>query len=472
MKTLKITSLLLFLSFNSFAQCYATIVSYHDTMIALKTDGTLWARGQNQNNLGGNVTTGQLGAFTQIGNDANWTENISMCYSLVFAIKTDGTLWVWGKNNASGAAGLGSFENFIIAPTQVGTESNWAKVTTSEVHTLAVKTDGTLWAWGSNARGQLGIGNVDDTYKVNVPIQVGSDNNWQKAFTESSRACLGIKFDGTLWAWGADGVNLGYANATLNNAYRSPRQVGTGTWLTAAVGLGGIINGIKTDGSLWAWGSSTGGSYLFGNGIDPYSSSLPIQIGTATDWKDVCVSSTNTIALKTNGSRWGWGRNLFYELGLGEGFNTVVTTPIQLDTDTDWKLLSSDLFYGWGDGIKQDNSLYHWSSINVGASLYYTPTLLGTSCLLSTSDFKLEEKVTLYPNPSEYSTIIHFKENFSNECWVTLTNSLGQVVFEEKKLQLNRSNEILLDVSLFKSGIYIMRISSTNKTVQIKLLKN
>jgi Secretion system C-terminal sorting domain/Regulator of chromosome condensation (RCC1) repeat len=474
MKRLQLLVLIFLVSNNSFAQCYSKIVSYSRNYIALQTDGTLWSKGTTYHRrlLGfGDVPAPT--EFTQIGTDTNWTENISITVVNVFAIKTDGTLWVWGANFPSGSAGLGTFEmlNFIT-PTQVGTDTNWAKVSQGSGFTLGVKTDGTLWSWGSNSGGMLGIANTDDLYKTNVPIQVGTENNWSDVYTGGTNLAYAIKTDGTLWSWGNNGAYLGYPSATVNNNYRSPKQVGTDTWKTIGITSGPMIDGIKTDGTLWGWGISYPECYMFGNNIGNFISEFPIQIGTDSDWEQICLSFGTTIGLKTDGTRWGWGRNTTgQQLGTGTGVSGgFIGIPTQLDTDADWKNLSIDLDSGYGDGIKENNSLYHWGNNHLNI-VFPVPTLFSnTICNLSINDFETN-LITSYPNPTSDFIHIGFNQNDTNlKVEINLFNLLGQKLWSHNAEVVNQ--EITIDMRNHTSGVYFLSFEMDGQVHQTKIIKN
>jgi len=474
MKTLKLLVLLFFFSNNSFSQCYSKIVSYSRNYIALQTDGTLWSKGTTfDRRLLGFGDVPASAEFAQIGTDNNWTENISITSENIFAIKTDGTLWVWGRITTGGSAGLGTFDELdYITPTQVGTDTNWAKVSQGIAFTLGIKTDGTLWAWGINSGGRLGIANTDDSYKTSIPIQVGTESNWSNVFTGLTSLAFAIKTDGTLWSWGNNGLYLGYPNATASNNYRSPKQVGTDTWQTIAVGLNGpMIDGIKTDGTLWGWGNSVFGTYRFGDGSSSYTSEFPIQIGTASDWKEICLSQGTTMGLKTNGTRWGWGRNTTgQQMGIGTGVSGgFIAVPTQLGDDTDWKKLSIDLDQGYGEGIKENNSLYHWGVTNTNL-IYPLPTLFSlNNCTLGTSDFETNP-ITTYPNPTTDFLHIRFNQTFGQNAEINLFNQLGQKLLLQNAETVNQ--EIALDLKNYVSGVYFLSLKINGQVYKTKIIKN
>jgi len=471
MKTLKFLVLFFAVTINAAAQCYTKIVSYSRNYIALQTDGTLWAKGTGIGGFLGFGNTNAVAEFTQIGTDNNWSENISLNGVNVFAIKTDGTLWVWGSNFPNGSAGIGSFEEMgYFGPIQVGTDNHWAKVSGANAFTLGVKTDGTLWAWGENIGGKLGLG-LDDSYKTNIPVQVGVETNWSNVFTGRANLAYAIKTDGTLWAWGNNGIFIGYANATFNDSYRTPHQVGTDTWKNIAVNLGGpMTDGIKTDGSLWGWGASSGIKYLFGNGIDVYSSQVPVRIGNANNWTEVCIGQAATIALKTDGTRWGWGRNgTAYNLGMGSGLTSNVTLPTQLDADTDWKSISFDIYSDYGDGIKQSNTLYHWGNTHTNL-IYPSPTLFSTTvCILASEDFKDLHGISISPNPVTVSTVVKFDAVRNEQGNLIISNGVGQIFLSDYVNIVN--GEFTINLSGFASGVYFVTLSGPGYYYKTKIIK-
>ena len=126
------------------------------------------------------------------------------------AIKSDGTLWAWGYNY-SGQLGDGTTSN-KTTPVQIGTGTNWSQIAAGGYHTLAIKSDGTLWAWGYNSYGQLGDGASGGGNYKTTPVQIGTGTNWSQ-IAAGGYHTLAIKSDGTLWAWGNYYGQLGDATA-------------------------------------------------------------------------------------------------------------------------------------------------------------------------------------------------------------------------------------------------------------------
>jgi hypothetical protein len=197
---------------------------------------------------------------------------------------------MWGRGD-SGELGNNGLANFS-SPIQIGSLTNWSKVSCSNSFTVSIKTDGTLWSWGLGTDGRLGLGN---TTTYSSPKQIGLLTNWSKVETNNSYV-ISLKTDGTLWAWGYNTFgNLGLGNIA---DYSSPKQIGS---LTNWSKIGQAKNGysssaIKTDGTLWMWGLNGIGQLGLG---DTTSRSSPTQVGALTKWLDVSSGIYHTISVLT-----------------------------------------------------------------------------------------------------------------------------------------------------------------------------
>jgi alpha-tubulin suppressor-like RCC1 family protein len=293
---------------------------------AIKKDGTLWTWGFGQNGELGNSSTIVKPLPIQIGTDTNWS-NISSGANHTSAVKTNGTIWMWG-NNDSGQ--LGNANQYVSesSPIQIGTLTDWSTVSCGNSYTMAVKTNGTLWAWGLNTSGRMG---TNSTTSYSSPVQIGTLTDWSRVFAGNLHT-LAIKTDGTLWAWGA-GLNGQLGNlAQLNRS--SPVQVGSFTdWSDASAG-GSFSIAVRSNGTIWSWGITSNG--IAGRGTGALTVSSPVQIGTLTNWKTISTSRTghSAVATKTDGTVWAWGLNSRGQLGVGD--RLTKSSPVQVGTLTAW----------------------------------------------------------------------------------------------------------------------------------------
>jgi alpha-tubulin suppressor-like RCC1 family protein len=293
------------------------------TCSSTKTDGTLWAWGGNSHGqMGNNENNNQYSSPVQVGTDTTWS-NVNTIGGGSGAIKTDATLWVWGTNGY-GELGLNQPTNaHLSSPAQV--PGSWSMYSRGPVGSFGVKTDGTLWSWGNNTIGELGLNNKTS---YSSPKQIGTDTDWAYFNTGNVRGGFAIKTDGTLWSWGSNSGALGHNNRT---GYSSPRQVGTNTTWSEISGGGQTVVGTKTDGTMWVWGPQQQGSLGLNDQVDRSS---PVQMGTGTDWRKGMIGYYSGYATKTDGTLWAWGQNSGYTLTTQ---TTQYSSPIQIP-GTDWNL--------------------------------------------------------------------------------------------------------------------------------------
>ena len=296
---------------------------------AIKSDGTLWMWGDNgHGNLGLNDTI-KRSSPTQIPS-TTWS-NVSAGgdnETSTIAIKTDGTMWAWGGNDQGNLGHNNRTDR--SSPTQIpGT--TWKDVSNGADWVVATKTDGTAWSWGKNSHGYLGLNN---TTEKSSPTQIPG-TTWAYAAAGRPGNNVAVKTDGTLWAWGHNGNGALGQNNTTN--YASPKQIPGTSWDSShpnKVNAGFYrAFAIKTDGTLWGWGANSNGE-LGNNNRTQYSS--PVQI-PGTNWESIDNMYSVTLATKTDGTLWSWGYNYGGVLGLNTsnpGANH--SSPVQIPGS--WKL--------------------------------------------------------------------------------------------------------------------------------------
>jgi alpha-tubulin suppressor-like RCC1 family protein len=294
---------------------------------AIKTDGSLWTWGLNSSGqLGDNTTTNRSTPVTTFAGGNNW-KSVACGGGHTLAIKTDGSLWVWG---AGGDGRLGDFSTTTRSTpvtTFVG-GNTWKSVAGGNRHSAAVKTDGTLWVWGLNENNQMGT-NGGATRSTPTTTFVGG-TTWKQV------ACGGfhtvaIKTDGTLWIWGNNVNNFGQIGVNDGNNRATPVTTfaGGNNWKSVTCGEF-RTTAIKTDGSLWGWGSSFDGQLGTNDGINR---STPVTtFAGGNNWKSASSGvgdfAGHVAAIKTDGTLWTWGTGGSGRLGTNDGTNrsTPVTT--------------------------------------------------------------------------------------------------------------------------------------------------
>jgi alpha-tubulin suppressor-like RCC1 family protein len=304
---------------------------WYESTHAITTDGKLYGTGRNSNGVIGDGTTDPRTTLYQVGTLTTW-KSISCRYVTAHAIKNDGSLWSWGLNYFGGTGqcfGDNASENSRSVPGQVGALLNWKQVTTGQYYSTAVKTDGTLWSWGKNEEGGLGLNDV--IYRSSA-TQVGALTTWASVSGGFDHT-LAIKTDGTLWTWGQNAYGALGDKTTITKS--SPVQVGSLTTWSSISCADNSSFGITSDGKLWAWGYD--GSYGgLGIGGSNYHRSSPVQVGALTTWRMVSVGfQGRTTAVKTDGTMWSWGNNNYGELGLGN--TTSRNSPVQVGSLATWK---------------------------------------------------------------------------------------------------------------------------------------
>jgi uncharacterized protein (TIGR02145 family) len=233
------------------------------------------------------------------------------------AVKTDGTLWAWGFEEGGDIPVLYGSPTRVFAPYQIGTDRNWSAVAAGEKCSFAIKTDGTLWGFGHFKILDSRLRDVT-VFNYSVPTQIGTAKNWSKVYANLGHVIL-LGTDGTLWGFGDN--SSGELGINTKDDYKTtPVQIGTDkNWEKVAVGYSHTM-AIKTDGTLWAWGKNVYGE-LGNNAAWSERNPAPIRIGTANNWKSVSAGDGFTAGITSDGVLWTWGKNKYGNLGDGTTVN-------------------------------------------------------------------------------------------------------------------------------------------------------
>jgi alpha-tubulin suppressor-like RCC1 family protein len=297
---------------------WTSVTAGEEHTCALRNDGTLWCWGNNSSGQAGIGTTTDVARPHQVTSPAGtgWA-GVAAGADQTCAVRTDGTLWCWG-DNTFGELGIGNGTNQSL-PQQVTTPAStgWASVSGGDEHTCATRTDGTLWCWGANSNGQLGIGSFTTT-TFDLPQQVTSpaSTGWTSVAAGFAHTCA-TRSGASLWCWGWNSYGqLGIGNTTDQG---SPQQVtapaSTG-WTTVAIGPDGFHTCATRTHTLWCWGANFGGQLGIGNTTDQ---SLPQQVEqpSRTGWSLIALGEQHSCATQPGHALWCWGFNRWGQLGIG-----------------------------------------------------------------------------------------------------------------------------------------------------------
>lgn len=352
----------------------------------IKSDASAWCWGLDSNGQLGNGNGSSASQPSPVRvNDLLAFKQIKSSAQAVCAIKTDGTLWCWGSDSQEQLGnGAGGDATSPAASSDTGI---WQNISVGQTHTCGIKNDASAWCWGTSADGALGLG---ASTSATVPTQLADAGPWV-SISAGDRATCGIKTDGSAWCWGRGGSALlginSYTDLYVN--YNLPKKIAeAGPWTQISVGKEATC-AVKIDGSAWCWGASASSGAL-GISSDPLLaqlSTVPARVADTGPWLQIFANpaEARTCGIKYDGTAWCWGNNTSGPLG-----NNTTTTqfaPVQIADPGPWATLSLGVQFTCG--IKTDGSAWCWGDDTNGE--------LGNGTTL-TVDQLIPSRVENWPN--------------------------------------------------------------------------
>jgi alpha-tubulin suppressor-like RCC1 family protein len=305
----------------------------------IRANGTAWAWGAaTSGKLGDGTTVSKSSPVSVAGGYTDWVQ-VSAGATHSLGLRANGTAWAWGAGT-NGRLG----DNTAVAksaPVSVaGGFIDWVQVSAGAIHSLGVRANGTAWAWGSGASGILG----DNTTvsKSSPVLVVGGFTDWIQVSAGATHS-LGLRANGTAWAWGPS-TNGRLGDGTIVSKLSPVSVVGGFTdWIQVSAGglSSGHSVGLRANGTAWAWGYNTNGQ--LGDGTVSSRTSPVSVVGGFTDWVQVNAGTSNSVGLRANGTAWAWGAAIL-------GDNTAVgkLSPVSIVGSLNWVQISTNVAHMLG----------------------------------------------------------------------------------------------------------------------------
>ncbi|MBN2542532.1 T9SS type A sorting domain-containing protein [bacterium] len=506
--------LLLFALTPLYAQNFISISAGAGHSLALMDDNTVWAWGFNSDGQLGNGATADTSLPVQVLGEGGvgYLHDIiaiSAGYLYSLALKNDGTVYAWGENSY-GQLGDSGFAISAV-PVQVkdssgtGLLSGIDSISAGAVHCMALASDSTIWVWGSNREGCLGIGSSDlnpHPFPVKVKDSTGTDilRNIM-CVSAGSGYSTALSFDQKFWSWGANGDGQLGNDTTLSESL--PIRVmgldGVGfleNIISISAGPVGvfIIYGhslaLDADGHAWAWGRNFNGE--LGDG-SPNPSYTPLQVlgvggvGILSDIKDVATGMEHSLALDLDGYVYAWGDNYYGTLGDGSNIDRYWPDRVNGEDCVAYlgDIIAISTSHNHNLALKNDGStIYAWGRNNHGqlgdgstsnrtCPVQVRPIEVGIPESIMPDKFD----ISCYPNPFNAVCNIQISSDSRERLDIEIYDITGRSVnvFHNGE---NGESTLITEANGFRwtpgdatsTGIYLVRISSGESSISRKVV--
>ena len=237
---------------------------------------------------------------------------------------------------------------YAFTPIHIGS-ATWATVSAGDSHSLGIQPDGSLWAWGQNDHGELGLG---DSTNRTTPTRVGAGTDWKAVFA-GLHCSYALTTAGSLYAWGWN--DYGQLGLGSGGDVSSPAEVPGAGWVDAAPG-DGVCAALKADGTLWAWGQNTKGKLSLPP--DDVNHDTPVQVGSGTGWVDAACGAQHILAVTGGDDFAAFGSNTYGQIGIGYAVERC--DPEQMGTVAGWETV--DAAMNGALGVRSDGTLWEWGA--------------------------------------------------------------------------------------------------------------
>lgn len=442
--------------------------------LAICTDSTVKAFGEN--------ATGQLGDGTNTDKSSPVSvKNLSGIIAVSaggdqleahsMALKSDGTVWAWGSN-LYGGLGNGT-TNSTTEPIQTLLLTDITAIAAGGWHSSALKKDSTVWTWGWNTDGQIGDGTTTDR---SIPNKVNGLTGI-KQIAAGTYHMLALKSDGTVWAWG-DNVSGQIGDSTITDRTTPVKVMGLNNVVRISAGRFFSL-AIKSDGTVWTWGENLYGQLGNGNTTNSW---VPVQVSGLTGIISAAAATGafHCIAIKDDNTLWAWGRNTYGNLGDGTVDNSAVPVKMSNISDvagiaagTNFTLLYKTDGTFWGCGRNASGQLGDGTVLQRNTVVQSTALCPIVNKVDLLDVYKNSSHlITVYPNPSSDGIFqIKLQDGIETPVNIEVYNNLGVNVMSFNFIENNTNSNLIIDLSTQPAGIYMITSTINNITYHQKLVK-